>query len=246
MNLTEALIAVGLTRQEAQLYLLLHTEGAMTGYEASKQSGISRSNAYMGLAGLAEKGAAVCVEGPVRQYSAVEVAEFCRYQTRRYQEIIAVIRKNMPKQRPVREPFLTISGSDPILQKLKDMIDQARQRVYLGLAAREIERIRPDIEAAVARGLKVVLLTSPDARIPGTVFYAAEKVPGQIRVIADSSVIMTGTLQDDQTSSCLLSRDQALVTLFKEAMANEIRLITMDRPLKHHNHEDEQDRIMGE
>ncbi|MDD4461012.1 MAG: helix-turn-helix domain-containing protein [Eubacteriales bacterium] len=233
MNLTEALIAVGLTRLEAQLYLLLHSEGPMTGYEASKQSGISRSNAYSGLAGLAEKGAAVCVEGPVRQYSAVEAAEFCRYQSRRFKEIIAVIEDGMPEQRPAREPFLTISGRDPIIQKLKDMIGQAKQRIYLGLAAREIGMIRPEIETAVERGLKVVLLTSADVQIAGTIHYAAEKVPGQIRVIADSSVIMTGTLHDDQTSSCLFSRDQALVTLFKEAMANEIKLITMDQQITH-------------
>ena len=58
VDLIESLTATGLTRQEAQLYLLLHTEGVMTGYEAAKQSGISRSNAYMSLAGLVAKGAA--------------------------------------------------------------------------------------------------------------------------------------------------------------------------------------------
>jgi sugar-specific transcriptional regulator TrmB len=41
MTLLENLIETGLTRHEAQIYLLLNSEGVMSGYEAAKQSGIS-------------------------------------------------------------------------------------------------------------------------------------------------------------------------------------------------------------
>ena len=58
MEHIDALTQYGLTRQEANLYLLLLSEGSLTGYEASKQTGISRSNTYSGLAGLVDKGAA--------------------------------------------------------------------------------------------------------------------------------------------------------------------------------------------
>ena len=46
MEHIDALTQYGLTRQEANLYLLLLSEGSLTGYEASKQTGISRSNTY--------------------------------------------------------------------------------------------------------------------------------------------------------------------------------------------------------
>ena len=42
----ERLIHFGLTRQEARIYFLLLTEGELSGYEAAKRAGISRSNAY--------------------------------------------------------------------------------------------------------------------------------------------------------------------------------------------------------
>ena len=58
----EMLTCFGLTRQEAKIYLLLLTEGALSGYEASKRAGISRSNAYGALAGLVDKGAACLLE----------------------------------------------------------------------------------------------------------------------------------------------------------------------------------------
>ena len=54
--LIESLMCFGLTRQEATVYLCLSQNGGMTGYEAAKQTGISRSNAYGALAGLVEKG----------------------------------------------------------------------------------------------------------------------------------------------------------------------------------------------
>ena len=46
MNLIEGLTNFNLTKQEATLYVLLLKSGQMTGYEAAKQTGISRSNTY--------------------------------------------------------------------------------------------------------------------------------------------------------------------------------------------------------
>ena len=52
MDNVELLMSFGLTRQEARVYVLLLGEGALSGYEAAKRLGISRSNAYAALAGL--------------------------------------------------------------------------------------------------------------------------------------------------------------------------------------------------
>ena len=51
MEIVERLMHFNLTRQEATLYLLLVKAGRLTGYEAAKQTGISRSNTYTALAG---------------------------------------------------------------------------------------------------------------------------------------------------------------------------------------------------
>ena len=49
MDNVELLMSFGLTRQEARVYVLLLGEGALSGYEAAKRLGISRSNAYAAL-----------------------------------------------------------------------------------------------------------------------------------------------------------------------------------------------------
>ena len=84
--LTEELLHFGLTRQEANLYLTLLTHGELTGYEAAKLTGISRSNTYNALAGLVEKGAAWVMEENVTRYSAVPFEEFSGNVIRRLQQ----------------------------------------------------------------------------------------------------------------------------------------------------------------
>ena len=77
MSYVEKLMMFGLTRQEASIYLCLNRNGTLTGYEASKLTGISRSNVYNALAGLTEKGAAYLMKGSSSKYMAVSVEEFC-------------------------------------------------------------------------------------------------------------------------------------------------------------------------
>ncbi len=226
MDLIESLTATGLTRQEAQLYLLLHTEGVMTGYEAAKQSGISRSNAYMSLAGLVAKGAARRIDGDVQHYTAVPIQEYCRNKQRECETNLAWLREHMPAYREIAEPFLTIHGRRNILNGMQNLIDQAQHRIYVALAGEALELMRPCLAAACVRGLKVVVIAPLPFALSGATVYHAERQAGQVRLIVDSARIMTGEIADDGESTCLVSRHQSLVSLFKEALVNEIKLIT--------------------
>ena len=75
MDIIENLTYFNLTRQEATLYLTLLAEGRLTGYEATKLTGISRSNTYTALAGLVEKGAAYVLEDKATRYTPVPLDE---------------------------------------------------------------------------------------------------------------------------------------------------------------------------
>lgn len=75
-NLIENLMSFNLTRQEVIIYIEFLTHGAMSGYEVSKETGISRSNVYSALQSLTEKGALYLVEGESTKYIPVPVKEF--------------------------------------------------------------------------------------------------------------------------------------------------------------------------
>ena len=118
----EYLLHFGLTRQEALIYVELLVKG--------KQTGISRSNVYSVLAALAEKGAAYVIEESAKRYIPVKVEEFCGNCIRRMQEEQEWMERNLPQKKAETEGYITIEGEQNILDKAKNLIAQAGERVY--------------------------------------------------------------------------------------------------------------------
>lgn len=225
------LMAFGLTRQEATLYSTLAAEGSLTGYEAAKLTGISRSNAYTALAGLVEKGAADVIESDATHYVPVPVAEFCQNKLRRLTGLMDSLKQQMPQVRTSGGGFVTLRGAARVLDHCLSLIESAERRIYLSASGATLEALLPALCAAVSRGLKVVLLTDARPHIKGAQIYHAPARPAQqIRLITDSSNVLTGAAED-ANSTGLFSREQNLVDLIKDAFTNEMQLIRLkDEP----------------
>jgi sugar-specific transcriptional regulator TrmB len=227
MDIIELLINFSLTRQEATIYLTLFTEGTLTGYEVSKITGISRSNAYTTLASLVDKGAACVIEGSATRYAPLPPGEFCQNKIRRLTEMQQQILANMPSLKEETEGYITIKGDRHITDKIKTMIGEAKKRLYLSLSSPPLSTFQAELENAVSRGLKVVIITDPPYSLPGGIIYHSGNRQGQIRLITDSEVVLTGEISGGEDSACLYSRKRNLVDLIKESMKNEIKLIEL-------------------
>lgn len=224
MSLEDLLGCFNLTHQEAVLYLLLCAEGRLTGYEASKLSGISRSNTYTSLAALVEKGAAWLEEGAATRYTPVPVAEFCDNRLRKMRENRELLVRSVTGPRRKTEGYLTIKGERNIFDKMRNMIDEAQERVYIAVSGTTLALVTPELKQAVDRGLKVVIITSPPFDMEGAMIYLSTTSQEQIRLIADSRNVLTGDIKSEAESSCLYSNKKNLVDLFKRALKNEIEL----------------------
>ena len=223
MEIVERLMHFNLTRQEATLYLLLVKAGRLTGYEAAKQTGISRSNTYTALAGLVEKGAAyIMEEGKVTRYTPVAPEEFCNNKIRRLAEMRDALKNEA-------EGYITIKGNAEIISKLQNTVLNAKARIYVSANAAVMELLRTELEDALGRGLKVVVITGSDFLLSGAICYNTVKQTGQIRLIADSQTVLTGDLDEGANSTCLYSCKRNLVDLFKDALKNEIKLIELQK-----------------
>ncbi|MCX7708702.1 MAG: TrmB family transcriptional regulator [Clostridia bacterium] len=229
MNLVECLVKTGLTRQESELYIALCREGEMTGYEAAKVTGISRSNAYQALAGLVDKGGAYIVEGAVPRYSAVPVEEYCANVMRGMEEIVARIRRDCPTIREASDSYITIYGLNRILDKMKNIIQNAKERIYVSLSENELVYFRKELLEAVGKGLKVVIITSGPIDVPGATVHTVSKRSGQVRLIADSAYVLTGEISNSENDICLYSQNKPLIELLKESLTNEIKLAELGK-----------------
>lgn len=227
MNLAEGLMAFGLTRQEAQIYLELLERGSSNGYEVAKAAGISRSNAYSGLAGLVEKGAAVSAEGKAKTYRPVEPEEFLENKLRMLGQRKAYLLERLPCPRLETEGYLTITGDDNVVNKMYHMMKQAGQRLYLSVARPLLEQFLPLLRALLEEGRKVVILTDGPLELQGALIYVTEERGSQIGLITDSAYVLTGELGKGKHSVCLYSGQENFVRVFKDSLRNEIKLIEL-------------------
>ncbi len=228
MQLIECLMKTGLTRNESELYVTLSREGELTGYEAAKLTGIPRANAYQALAGLVDKGGAYLVEGLKQLYIAVPADEYCANIAFHMQETLAVIKRDCPVVRRPTEPYITITGYQHIVDKMKNIINNATKRVYLSVSETELSLLTAELEKAVAKGLKIVAVTVGTAAIAGVAMYRITKPAGQIRLIADSAAVLTGVVTGSPEDTCLYSKNEPLVELIKDSLKNEIKLATLE------------------
>lgn len=219
------LMHFGLTRQEATIYLTLFAENELSGYEVAKLTGISRSNTYTALAALFEKGAAHIIEESATRYIPVPVNEFCDNKIRHLLETKQKLIENMPKKKEENEGYITIKGKKHILNKIINMINGAKDRIYISLSAKNLEAILPQLYEAISKGLKIVIITNPPFELSGATIYHTKETQHQIRLIVDSADVLTGDIMDGDSSTCLYSKKQNLIDLLKESLTNEIKLL---------------------
>lgn len=223
---TEYLKRFGLTGQEALIYEVLLKNDEMTGYEVSKETGISRSNVYSSLAGLVDKGAAYLMEGEPIRYLAVSVEKFCDHTMYQLEQCTAYLKEHAPEPKDHHEGYITIQGSTHIRDVIRDMIKNCEMRLYILAESALIKDYETELLNLIAEGKKVVILTE-DYELPGAVTYLTQPDKGQIRFITDSSYVLTGELRDSDGDACLYSGQHNLVAVMKEALRNRIRLIEL-------------------
>lgn len=223
----------GLTRQESSVYLALLADGAMNGYEIAKYLGISRSNAYTALASLVDKGAAWTVDGTPLRYTAVPASEFTDNVLRRLSDSRVRLLASLPSRRERSGGYVTIRGRSQIIDRLRHLILEADERLYLALDSRYIGLFREEISSVAQAGKKLVIISARDGLIssglidafPGAEIHCTDTEPAEIRAIADSRFVLTGDMPEGSAdSSCLFSDERNLVELFKSALKNEIKL----------------------
>lgn len=227
--LIDKLVLFGLTRQEASIYICLSSNRELSGYEVAKITGISRSNVYNALASLVEEGAAYLLEGSTNKYTCVEVGEFCENKIRSLQKAKEELSRELPHIGNACEGYITISNHKHIMDRIHYMLLHTKYRVYLSMPVAFIEECREELEHLIENGRKVVLLVSEEIIFPGAIIYVTEKKEPQIRLIADSEYVLTGDMTGSASDTCLYCGQKNFVSVFKESLKNEIKLIELKR-----------------
>lgn len=216
----------GLTNQEGIIYETLLSNGAMTGYEVAKTTGISRSNVYSSLTGLVDKGAAYLIEGDPTRYLPVEIEKFCSNTISDLESMAQYLKTHVPQPVELSDGYITICGSRNIHNMIKDMLLKCELRVYILAESELIHGFLDQICSLIADGKKVVIL-SDSCDVDGALFYETSPEPNQLRIIVDSSYVLTGDYFGKDSDTCLYSGQRNLVSVLKEALEYRIKLINV-------------------
>ena len=205
--------------------------GELSGYEVAKETGISRSNVYSALQSLAEKGVLYLIEGETTKYTPVPVKDFLKNTLEDLQKKASLIEENAPKKKEVQEGYITILGSKNIENKIRNMLESTRERIYVMADKGILSCFQEEIRSLIEAGKKVVVLSDFDEEsleksfLNGGIFHKTETGKNQVRLIVDSSFVLTGEISGSQHDTCLYSGQQNLVNLMKEALKNKIELL---------------------
>lgn len=223
-TLIENLMSFGLSRQEAQIYIELIKLGESTGYEISKVTGISRSNVYSSLSELVNKGACVLSEGETSKYDAVNPEEFLSNTIRTLSDKKEEVLRNIPAKNDKAEGYITIKGFENIKNKIRVMLSKTEKRLYFMASKNIAEMFLVELRSLALDKKKIVIL-SDGLKLPGAKIYETECDEGQVRLITDSSYVLTGAFNGTLEDTCLYSGKKNLVDVMKEALKNKIVLL---------------------
>jgi len=166
----EMLVQIGFSEYEAKAYLALLRKNPVTGYELAKLSGVPRSMIYEVLGKLAARGAAMTLRkaGSI-QYTPVPAAELLERHQREQEELIGSLKQDLAALGPASdlEYVWNLEGHDNIVARATEMIGQAATRVYLALVPALFAELRPPLQDAAARGVRVAVYTTSAFDLPG-------------------------------------------------------------------------------
>ena len=90
------------------------------------------------------------------------------------------------------------------------MLEETKERLYVMASFDILETFRKELETLVQNGKKVVLI-SDDFEIPKAIYHKTQTEKNQIRLIVDSSFVLTGEISGSEHDTCLYSGQQNLV-----------------------------------
>lgn len=155
----QALVDLGLTRLEAEVYVFLLSESPATGYRVASGLGKPAANTYKAIESLAAKGAIVVDEGKSRLCRAVGPVELLARLERDFTSQKKRALKSLSVVRGLRgdDRVYQLKSPEQVLERCRRMLAEAEQVVLADLFPAAMSELGDDLAAAAGRGLAVAV-----------------------------------------------------------------------------------------
>jgi sugar-specific transcriptional regulator TrmB len=238
----EQLKRLGLNSYESKVYLALLKSHPATGYEISKNANIPQARAYDTLKALESQKMVVATEGKPVQYIPVSPEEILNRFEKQYQGSINFLRAALPSYAVESiEPVHNLRGEDAIYAHAREMIEGARETIFMELWSHDQHLLEKPLRDAAERGVNIYIVgynsvgydfctvyqhslaDTIETQLGGRwLFLAVDAFEGLV------STVPVGTTQPH----ALWTRNPAIVLILKELIVHDIFILDVERTLK--------------
>ncbi len=232
---------LGLSPNEAKVYLALLENHPITGYQLSKISGILRPVVYEMLNRLVEKGGARIVKSNPDTYSPVEITEFLKNIEMDFSEARKNISDKLESSLSIEDSdfFWNTIGRKNIVTRFLQLIATAKEEIYLLVNRQDLfDMISEALEQAYRAGVRVDVFSHLELKTGNLTLYSynlpydydSERVPKRVvQVVIDQGEAIVANFTDDKTAKAVHSRNPGLVRLVKNGIVDQIYLYRLWR-----------------
>ncbi|GJM42615.1 MAG: hypothetical protein DHS20C20_28970 [Ardenticatenaceae bacterium] len=228
-----ALENLGFSTYEARAYLGLLQENPINGYRLSKLTGIPRSRVYETLERLTGKGYAVCYQANPIEYAPLEFDDLQMQLKEHFNDELVTLESEIEQIATMShsESLWNLRGREPIMNRVRGMIARAEKSVYLVAWGDTLQLLKVDLETAVSRNLRVVIISCGETEaMPGIHYIHAfeEEIvqieAGSINLVVDGQEVLVGTTSLNDNCQAFWSHNTGLVNITEEYIRHEVYL----------------------
>lgn len=193
------LVDAGFNQLEATAYVALLKESGSTGYRISQIIGKPAANTYKALDSLVRKGAAlVDGSGRGRVYMGVPVGEYLEGMKQNIEAKRQALEKELADLggATIEQGLYRLTNAEQVYTRVRKMLHEARSVMLFDIWPAPLENLRPDLERAAKRGVKILVKTYAPVEVAGCEVFAPEKEAEQIRVWKGDWLIVVADCQE--------------------------------------------------
>jgi len=232
-NISKKMMQLGFTKYEAKAYVALLQNYPVTRYEISKKSGVPRSAIYDVIQKLENLGVVNVLSTKPEKYVPLPPEEFLRMLERQYHQKLGDLRECLTEMNTDVEPeqLWNITGYKNLLEKAKEMVQKAKNEIYLSAWRSEILELENELHNAEARGVKVVIFSFTKTPSFGMVFSYSlnekelEKVWNhKLILVCDREELLMGEANRQTQRKAAWTKNKAIIGIAANHIVLDITL----------------------
>ncbi len=238
-EIIESFEKLGLSPNEARVYLALIENYPITGYQLSKISGILRPVVYEMLGRLVEKGGAKIVKSNPDSYAPVEISAFLKNIESDFTDAKKNISQSLQDNlvHDQTDFFWNLIGKKNILNAVESMINETMSELYIRINSQELlNEILPSLLKKSEENVHIDIFSHYSLDTQGITLYSYGLdprtpldylSPSFLSLVSDDNHALMSNIDDNKSAKSVQSKNNILINTIKQGILKEIYIIRL-------------------